>query len=104
MYSRMQRPLEPSERRLLRAQVADARKRHAAGPRRMLVAIALLILPLWVASILTSKLFVLPTLVWLSIAVLTGFWTARDARQSFAAGVVPLDNALAANCVEEIRV
>lgn len=90
--------------RLLRAQVADARKRHAAGPRRVLVAMAVLILPLWVASILTSKLFVLPTLVWLSVAGLTGLWSARDARKSFATCVVPLDNAIAANRVEEIRV
>ena len=90
--------------RLLRAEIADARKRHAAGPRRMLVAMAAVILPLWVLTVLTSKLFVLPTLVWLSVAVLIGFWSARDARKSFVARVVPLENALAANRVEEIRV
>jgi hypothetical protein len=90
--------------RLLRAEIADARKRQAAGPRRMLVAMAVVILPLWVLTILTSKLFVLPTLVWLSLAALIGFWSARDVRESFVARVVPLENALGANGVEEIRV
>ena len=76
--------------RLLRAEIADARKRQAAGPRRVLVAMAVVILPLWVLTILTSKLFVLPTLVWLSLAALIGFWSARDVRESFVARVVPI--------------
>lgn len=104
MYSRQDRPLNGPELRLVRAAIAAWRKRRASGPRRMATAIAVVILALWVLTIVTSKMLLLPTALWIAVAALSAFLIARDEKRSFALGVAPFENALAANRVEEIHV
>jgi hypothetical protein len=100
----MQRPLEPAEIRLLRAAVAAAHRRTASVRRRGLLALAVVILPLWVLTIVTSKLFLAPTALWALLATVIGLWSARSEKTLRVAQQAALEDALAANRVEEIRV
>jgi len=104
MYSRTQRPLDPAELRLLRAVAAETRKSNALVWRRVVGAVAALVLPLWAVTALATRRLLEPTALWLPVGGLIGLLSGLADRKSRLARQARFEDALRANRAEEITI
>lgn len=89
---------------MLRSALAAVRKRNASVVRRLLVALAVVVLPLWVATMLATKRILIPTVFWMATGAVISVWNGRDLRKGWRKQQLALEDALATNRVDEIRI
>jgi len=103
--SSITRPLSKVEQRLLQADLKRSQARLRSFSRRLLSAGVVIFGPLWALTVIVAKgRLILPTAVWLVLAVAISAWTYFSETPKYAAAIRRFEDALRRNEVSEIKI